>query len=93
LQGVLAEAAAESLAPAVLGHHVARVGHMGSQRERIGPEVVEVPTAVPAAPSTATITTWLCSTHATWACSWVMAGSWWGQGESAGCMDMQLQNV
>jgi hypothetical protein len=31
LQGVLAETTADSLAPSVLGHHVARIGHMGAK--------------------------------------------------------------
>lgn len=32
----MAEAAADSLAPAVLGHHVAGVGHMGAKSEELG---------------------------------------------------------
>jgi hypothetical protein len=36
LQGVLAQPAADSLAPAVLGHHVARIGHMGAEGRELG---------------------------------------------------------
>lgn len=40
LQRILAEAAADPLPPAGLGHHITGMGHMGAKAEGIGLEVV-----------------------------------------------------